>query len=181
MEIENGKYYELGPRTYWLMLLEWSGGTVILLLLALSFQLAKILIVLPFITVAFLNFFTQIALGLAILAQLFAFLMTWLQYGVCRVMLDNVSLRIVRGVISKHEIALPFRRIQSVEIQQNPIQRIFGIGHLVISTTTDLDHPGERKDFSEQEIISMMDYDLAQAVAGALTHRAEVERMRVEN
>jgi len=179
MTIENEKYYELGRRTYWLMLLHWSTGTVIILLLALSFQLAIAWINLPFITVAFLNFFTRIALGLAVLAELIALFITWLEYGVHRVMLDNVSLHIVRGILSKHEVALPYRRIQSVEIQQTLVQRLLGVTHVSISTTTDLDHPNEIDDGSHKEKIPLADYELAQAVTSSLTNRAEVERIRM--
>ena len=95
-------------------------------------------------------------------------------------MLDESALRIISGLLNRKEIAIPFRRVQTVEIHQSPVQRLIGVGHVVIATTTDLDTPNEVESTADEEIIPLMDYDLARAVANQLTKRAEVETMRIQ-
>ena len=81
--------------------------------------------------------------------------------------------------MSKKEIAIPFRRIQTVEIHQSPVQRLIGVGCIEIATTTDLDFSSGVKGEANEEIIPLMDYDLARAVANQLTTRAHIETMRI--
>ena len=104
-----------------------------------------------------------------------------MEYSTSRVMMNNSSVHIVRGILSKKEVSIPYRRIQSVEIKQSFLYRILGVGRVVISTTTDLEQPTSENDSEmNDEVIRAMDYPLARLVEKTLTDRAEVERMEVK-
>lgn len=179
-QIEKNIQYPLGVRAYWFLLAERSGTMFLFFLFALSFQLIKWNVDVPFITVAFLNLFTQVAIGLAILAEITALFITQLQYGVSRIMISDFALHITRGVLHKYETILPFRRIQSMEMRQNILQRMYGVGHVVISKTTDLDHSDDEEDGSQEEEIPFIDYRLGQGIIQAITQKTEIERIRME-
>ncbi len=183
MQIESGKYYEVGRKALLYFIFQKSTGSIVMLVVGLlliisvavtpsSGPLSALWLVLGEVGAA--------AIGAAIIIEIIAGVIAKLEYSTTRVMLDDSSLRIVRGIVSKQETALPFRRVQSVAIKQDPMHRMLGVGHVVVSTTTDLEQPGSIENESDEEVIPVMDYDLARAVADVLTKRAEVERMQVE-
>lgn len=45
---------------------------------------------------------------------------------------DDILLR--RGILFRHQVAVPYGRIQYVDIRQGPLQRAFGITQIVITT-----------------------------------------------
>lgn len=45
---------------------------------------------------------------------------------------DEILLR--RGILFRHQVEVPYGRIQYVDIRQGPLQRAFGITHIVITT-----------------------------------------------
>jgi len=49
---------------------------------------------------------------------------------------DDASLTIAKGIISRHEITLPFNRITDLYIDQSVLDRIFGLYDLHFSTPT---------------------------------------------
>ncbi len=118
--------------------------------------------------------------GLAIVIEVIAAIVAKLEYSVSKIMLDDTSLRVVSGIFNKEEVAIPFRRIESVEIKQGMLHQMMHVGHVVVSTITDFEMPGQKENESDEEVVPIMDYDLSKAVADALTSRAEVERMHVE-
>ncbi|MBI1838802.1 MAG: PH domain-containing protein, partial [Candidatus Colwellbacteria bacterium] len=81
----------------------------------------------------------------------------------------------------KEEVAIPYRRIHSVGIKQSLLHRLLGVGRVVISTTTDIDEPSETENEANDEVVPLMDYSFASAIANKLTGRAEVERMQLHN
>ncbi len=48
--------------------------------------------------------------------------------------LNDVGLEIRRGVWWKHQIAVPWARVQHADVSQGPLQRMFGLGSLTIHT-----------------------------------------------
>ena len=183
MEIENGKYYELGRRALFYSIFEKGMASIILFVIGALLSIAGLVtpgsdtgisIGMALIVVGL------VFIGIAVFVVIIVSVVAKLEYSVSRVMLDDTSLRIVHGIFNKEEIALPFRRIQSVEIKQGVVHQIFKVGHVVVSTTTDLEQPGSKENESDEEVVPVMDYDLSKAVADALTSRAEVERMHVE-
>jgi len=184
VEIQNGTYYNLGPRTFWLLVAGRSTAAV-------GFVLAAILIGgLRDIVGANTQLSPMIAMilyramigGIILVpvTELFGIIAARLEYNVSKVMLDDSSLHIIHGILSKEETAIPYRRIQSTEIKQSLLQRMFGVAHVAIASTTDLEQPNVTENETDEEVIPVMDYALAQAVANILMNRAETERMQVQ-
>lgn len=177
-QMETGKYYSLGRRTFLLFIIQRSILAVLILILAILIKL--IIPPLESNYASILNVATKIIIFLAIIVEIIGIIATRLQYGISKIMIDHSSLKIVRGILSKEQLELPYRRIESVEIKQTLLQRWFGVGHVVISTITDLNQPSQNEKESDNEVIPLMDYPLARAVADALTDRAEVEEMQIQ-
>ncbi len=184
MEIENGKYYDLGKKTYTLFIIQQTSFAMILFLAAIVMGILNMTIGSGFIAgqsigvILNLGVLTTVFIGL--LVGLGGFSVARLKYKAAKIMLDESALRIVSGLLSRKEVAIPFRRVQTVEIKQSPMQRFIGVGHVVISTTTDLETPSEVETEVNEEVVPLMDYDLARAVANQLTIRTEVETMKIQ-
>ncbi len=184
MEIENGKYYDLGKKTYTLFIIQQTSFAIILFLAAIVMGILNIAIGSGFIAGQSIGGI----LNLSILATVFIGLLVGsagfgiarLKYKVAKIMLDESAIKITSGLFSTKEVAIPFRRIQTVEIKQSPMQRFIGVGHVVVATTTDLETPSEVETEINEEVIPLMDYDLARAVANQLTTRTEVETMKIQ-
>lgn len=43
-------------------------------------------------------------------------------------------LRVVRGILFRHDSVVPFGRVQHLDVEQGPIERFYGIGTLVLHT-----------------------------------------------
>lgn len=43
-------------------------------------------------------------------------------------------LRVVRGILFRHDTVVPFGRVQHIDVNQGPIERFFGIASLVLHT-----------------------------------------------
>ncbi|MCP3136219.1 PH domain-containing protein [Pyxidicoccus xibeiensis] len=74
---------------------------------------------------AWLGFLAQLPLG---------FLVTWVDLNLRWYILSDRSLRIREGVVSLQEKTMTFANIQQVSIQQNPLQRLFGIADVKVET-----------------------------------------------
>lgn len=183
LQIENKKYYKLGKRTFILLIMQRSILAIFILILAVLINsiVPKFLPSLGLMNYAsILNSITTMGVFLAIIVESFGIIAALLEYSVSRVMLDDLSLKIFKGMLSKKLTEIPYRRIQDIEIKQTLFQRLFGVGHLVISTTTNLNQPNQNENESNTETIYLMDYPLAYALSDILTDRAEIEKMEVE-
>ncbi len=178
--IQDGEYYNLGQKTFVFFVLQNSTGAIGVFLLAVVVGIINGVLGGSMPGIA--NVITMIAGFLFIVAvviEISGIITARLKYSTSRVMLDNAALHVTRGILSKSEVAIPYRRLQSIAIKQSLLYRIVGVGHVVITTTTDLEQPGEIPNEADDEVVPLMDYDLAMAVADQLTKRAEVERMQV--
>jgi uncharacterized membrane protein YdbT with pleckstrin-like domain len=182
IDIQNGNYYSLGRKTFIFFVLQNSTGAAGLLLLAVVLGMARALTasiqaISPF--VGFVDMAIGIVVIVAMVVEIVGIVTARLKYNTSRVMLDNAALHVVKGVLDKSEVAIPYRRLQSIAIKQSMVYRMVGVGHVVITTTTDLDQPGEVETEADDEVVPLMDYDLAVAIADQLTKRAEIERMQM--
>jgi uncharacterized membrane protein YdbT with pleckstrin-like domain len=184
MEIENGKYYDLGKKTYMLFIIQQTSFAIILFIVAIVMEILNMTIGSGFVVGqsigGIINFGVLATVFIGLFVGLGGFSVARLKYKAAKIMLDESAIRIVSGLLNRKEVAIPFRRIQTVEIKQSPIQRFIGVGHVVISTTTDLETPSEVETEINEEVIPLMDYDLARAVANQLTAKAEVETMKIQ-
>lgn len=181
--IQSGDYYALGSKTFFLKVAERSMPTIAFIVLAILLERLEPSLVAQTSVVDLGTVFkyTRQGLGaLAVFAELLGILVSILEYSVQRIMVDDSSIHLVRGLLSRHETSIPFRRIQSVEIEQSFFYRLMGLGKIVISTTTDMNQPSEKEDETDDEVIPTLDYGFARELADTLSRRAEVERMQVQ-
>jgi membrane protein YdbS with pleckstrin-like domain len=75
-----------------------------------------------------------VALVLAIVPDVFAYLALHLRYDTTWYVMSDRSLRIRRGIWSIRETTITFENVQNVKIQQGPVQRHFGFANLVVET-----------------------------------------------
>lgn len=179
MDIEQKKYYQLGGKTLSFFMIQYTASSFIFLVIGLGLLFSQNY----FIDPNFLTMTNYIAWGCFILWAAWlavgAFIAT-MKYKTCSIMLDESSLHLVRGILSREEVAIPYRRIQSVDIKQSFSSRFFGVAHVLVATTTDLDQPNQTGNENNDEIVSMMDYPFAMLVQKELTGRAEVEKMQMQ-
>ena len=72
---------------------------------------------------------------LGFLAQLpVGFIVARIDYAFCWYILTDRSLRLREGLVSIQEKTMTFANIQQVSIQQNPLQRLFGISDVKVET-----------------------------------------------
>ena len=71
---------------------------------------------------------------LFILISVITFLSPILPMRIMNSCLDDDALKIRRGILSKEEIAIPYRQIQDVDIEQNISDRLWGVARLAILT-----------------------------------------------
>ena len=55
----------------------------------------------------------------------------WVRWGYA---LDGEALRVVRGFLFFTDTVVPLVRVQHIDVGQGPIERLFGIGHLIVHT-----------------------------------------------
>ncbi len=106
------------------------------------------------VTVLGLGVFT---LGLPALWLVLAVLGFWLTYRAFQIMgyaLRERDIIFRKGVIFRSVTTIPFNRVQHCEVQQGPIERLFGLSSLEIFTaggqSSDLKIPGLRMEQAEQ-------------------------------
>ena len=178
--LQDGYYYSLGRKTFIFFVLQNSAGAIGLFLLAVLLWIVSASVGSRIGSVGdFVAIGGTFIFALAVIVEIVAGISARLKYNTSRVMLDNSALHVTKGILNKNEVAIPYRRLQSIAIKQSFLYRLVGIGHVVITTTTDLEQPGEIENEADDEVVPLMDYNLALAVADQLTKRAEVERMQV--
>lgn len=75
---------------------------------------------------------------------------TLVRYRVWRFEIQDDALYLERGVFTRVETAVPFVRVQHVDTQRGPLQRLFGLASIVVYTAgsrgADVTVPGLRPD-----------------------------------
>jgi len=170
-------YQKLGRRTLWLMLSEQMTPSIIIFI-------AAVLILVVQRYGGFANtFLTRWSLGIVlgvwglfILVFVITFLIAYLTYTNYLFMLDDDALKIRRGILSKEEIAIPYRQIQDVDIDQSLSDRIWGVARLAILTAGH-EEPKEGEEDDSEGILPAVDRALAESLQKELLKRADVEKV----
>jgi len=88
--------------------------------------------------------------GLWLLIVILGGIHTVLRYRRWGFTLDDDSLFLVRGVITRVDTSVPYVRVQHVDTQRGPIERAVGLGSVVVYTAgsrgADIEIPGLRPD-----------------------------------
>jgi membrane protein YdbS with pleckstrin-like domain len=74
------------------------------------------------------------ALALAILPAVVVYIAIHLQFDTTWYVMTGRSLRIRRGIWTIHETTITFENVQNVEVNQGPVQRLFGIADVRVDT-----------------------------------------------
>lgn len=106
-------------------------------------------------------------------------LVSWLQYVCFLFMLDANSFKIKRGVLTTQETAIPYRQIKSVDIKQTLLYQLLGVSRITIETIIDTGHLSDFKADHDDEVLPIVEANLAKIIQHELTARANVQKMNV--
>ncbi len=170
-------YQKLGRRTLFLFLSQQMVPAVIILIAAILLFVANANGV---FTKTFLApWSSYIVLGawvLFVIVFIITFLVAYLTYANYLFVLGDDALKIRRGILSKEEIAIPYRQIQDVNIDQNISDRLWGVARLAILTAGHEEQKEGEIDTSEG-VLPAIDRALAESLQTELLKRADVEKV----
>ena len=70
---------------------------------------------------------------IALIAWLIVFL-PWRRYSARGFTMDRDRLRVVKGVLFRHDTVVPFGRVQHIDVERGPVERYYGLATLVLHT-----------------------------------------------
>lgn len=104
-----------------------------------------------------------------------AFLLSGLAYRNYEYCIDEDALKIRQGIMNQQEIAIPYRQIQTVDIERKIGERLMGLSRVVILTAAE---DNEHTDYNESEgTLPAMDQRLASVFRDELLRRANVQKV----
>lgn len=177
-------YHTMGKKTFWIFFLQRAHAAFILLLLTIALFVFDQQ---SFLASTQLSNLTQYAvaaawgaLALFIIVLAITFLVAWLIYTSYKFSLGDDSLKIKRGILSKEEVAIPYRQIQDVDIKRDLSFQMMGLSRIVIITAG---HEEDEKpgDDDTEGILPALDKDLAEWLQAELLKRANVQKVTEEN
>jgi len=182
--MEDKIYQNLGTRAFWFFVIRRSQIFFILIFLTIALVIARNYFKDINFIAQYEDFFAlAISAGLILsLASVFiAVLIAWLEYSRYKIMLAEDCLKVTRGVLTREELALPYRRIVSVHIKQPLLYQIFGVSRLIIEIITDNDpnEPPEKFTDYDDLVIPFINNDIAFAIQEELPKRANVQKMHL--
>lgn len=177
--VSEPEYRTLGRKTFWLFLAQRIHAAVIFFLImvglfAIDGQgfLAKT----PFGDIrAYITFAAAWSVVVFVIVAALTVLIVWLIYRNYLFAIDTESLKIRRGVLSREEIAIPYRQIQDVDIERPLSYRMFGMSSVVILTAGHEDEP-HSEDESEG-MLPAIDKAEAEWLQAELLKRTSVQRV----
>ena len=177
-----GAYKKLGRKTFWIFVFEKMRIPMVLLVIAiLLFVLRGTSLIkgLPFADIDnYMIIAALSALGLCVLCFLSALLVSWIIYENYTFSLGEDALKIKRGVFTREEVAIPYRQIQDVDIEQDISYRMIGVSRLVILTAG---HEDEKTAGDKTEgILPAIDSALAEQLQSQLLTRANIQTVKEE-
>jgi uncharacterized membrane protein YdbT with pleckstrin-like domain len=143
--------------------------------MALIFSIARSVSAVPAATVPFLGLAGLVSFVIFFIALGYAFLSSWLLYKSHEYCLAEDALKIRQGIMTKTEIAIPYRQIQNINIERTFSEQIMGLSRLIILTAGD-DNDGKDGAASEG-ILPAIDKNLASELQNELIKRADVEKV----
>lgn len=102
---------------------------------------------------------------------------SWFLYRSHQYCLEEDAVKVRQGVISKEEIAIPYRHIEDVTIERSVLDQFLGLSRLVILTAGHEDEIDKKKNDESEGILPAMDRHLASMLQEELLKRADVQRV----
>ena len=144
-----------------------------------NIMVSKIVFILPVnAAVAIVNDFISGLFVIAILVLVGGFFMSWMDYISCAFTLGDGSFNIRRGIFNKKEVSIPYRQIQSVDIEQTFYHKMMGVSKLVVLTAGN--DEGDKEGESEG-IFEVIDSQVAEKMRGDILQRTNVQTVKEMN
>jgi len=180
--VPGDSYHTLGRKTLWMSVLGMIQPAVILLILSVGLFVVSQQGFLKNGSFAGLGYYAllggELCLLLFVLVLGIIIFMGWLTYKNYTFALGEDSLKIRRGILSKEEVAIPYRQIQDVDIERDLSFQMLGLSKIVILTAG---HEDEKDSDDESEgILPAIDKDLASWLQAELLKRADVQKVSEE-
>ena len=112
---------------------------------------------------------SSVLIIIAIICCIVAFLTALINYKSVQFMFDEFAFRIKKGFLSKSEVAIPYRQIQSINHSQSFNQKMLGIMNIEIETAGESDSNNHNNDDS---ILPILDAKIALSVETELLKRS---------
>ncbi len=164
----------LGSRTYWLFLFQKVSVAAIFLVLAILFTIGRSLTSIPAQVTPYLGIAGAVCFVIFFIAIVVSALSAWFEYRSHAYCLTDTALKVRQGILSKQEIAIPYRQIQNVDIERSVSEQMLGLSRLVILTAGHDD--ADQTDHAEG-ILPAMEKNSASALQADLLKRADVEKV----
>jgi uncharacterized membrane protein YdbT with pleckstrin-like domain len=172
-------YHTLGRKTLWIFILERIQPAMLLLLLSIGLFVVSQLEFPATGAFGGVAHYALLAAGIcSILFIVFfgiAALIGWLIYKNYTFALGDDSLKIKRGILSKEEVAIPYRQIQDVDIQRDLSFQMLGLSKIVILTAGHEDQTDTDDD--SEGILPAIDKNLADWLQSELLKRANIQKV----
>lgn len=173
------QYHTLGAKTLWIFALQRMHAVGVFLLLAMVLFVSadqSFLTKTPVGNLApYVLWGAEICFALFILGFGLVFFIAWLIYTHYKFLLGEDSLKIKRGILTKEEVAIPYRQIQDVDIERDLSFQALGLSRIVILTAG---HDDEKTmDDKSEGILPALDKDLAEWLQAELLKRANVQKV----
>ncbi len=173
------QYRRLGRKTLWIFIINYLAVPIVLLIVAIGLGVANgagVFAKTPAGNLSDYASWGAVAFSaLAIVIFLITLIVAWLIYINYLFMLSDDALKIRRGVFSREEIAIPYRQIQDVDIDQSFVDRIWGVARLVVLTAGHEDEP--QPEGESEGILPVIDKKLAEQLQAELLKRTDVQRV----
>ncbi len=98
-----------------------------------------------------------------------------IRYFSAKYILEEDVFRIHHGIISRHEISIPYEKIEDVDLDQSILGRILGVGKLYI-ITGGREEPGKRG--ATEAVFTDIDFSKAKYLQKELMVRGSVQKVR---
>lgn len=177
----SANYQKLGRKTLFLFISQQIAPSIIIFVGAVALFAMKVAGV--FDNSPFAAWSVSVVIGAWILFLLvlgISLAASYLSYQGYEFMLDDDALKIRRGILNKEEIAIPYRQIQDVDIDQSFSDRMWGVARVAILTAG---HEGEKGDERRDEsegVFPAINRALAESLQTELLKRADVEKVTNE-
>lgn len=176
-EIMSDEYKTLGSKTYWLFLsqhLQVAGGFFVM---AIAFSIMRSLSITPAETVPFFRAAGMVCWAIFFLSLIVAIISSKVKYRSYGYCLSEDALKIRQGIMSKVEMAIPYRQIQNVNIERSFSEQVFGLSRLIVLTAGEDDDNEKTKGDESQGVLPAIDQALALQLQNELIRKADVQKV----
>ncbi len=119
------------------------------------------------------NILVAVFAGLGLISIVFAIISSYITHISNSYELTDTAIKLRKGWISKNEISIPYKGIETVNIDQSVLFRILGLSRLVVFSSGD-DEKGENAD----QIFPIIDNSIAQYLRQILLEKSNVQETR---